>query len=436
MILATVTIWVWQAQAIQIDMLFAALLAGSWLAWLGGYLLLRGHAPGRARGGALVLPGRLRRPGPGLPGQGTAGPGAHPAPLAGLPGLAAGLRGPCGRSGPARGCCWGRSSSCPGTWRPASRAAPAYAYEMVVHQNLERALHAWDHIQPPWKYVEYLAADFFPWTLLLPALALFLRRVRARALPGRPVPDPGGGGALPAAELLPEQAGQVPPHGLPVPGPAPGRPAPAAGRGGRVGRSARLGGAAGGRASACPALALAAVACPGRRRRPPPGPDPALPGPAAAGRRHPAAGRPGVAARVRHGEGGFLARETALALGLVFLVLGHLGLPPAGSPEELPELDRRRSSRSSPDARSIIGRRSAAASWSTRTTSCRNSVPGPNWTACWGRTSAWSPWTGNGTPTPGAWTPRPATGFEVLLRMPVGGGEALLLRRRPAPPPP
>ncbi len=56
------------------------------------------------------------------------------------------------------------------------RGGAAYAYEMVVHQNLERALHAWDHIQPPWKYVEYLAGDFFPWTLLLPSLALFLRR--------------------------------------------------------------------------------------------------------------------------------------------------------------------------------------------------------------------------------------------------------------------
>ena len=61
MILATVSIWIWQAQAIQIDLLFAALLAGSWLAWLGGYLILRGHAAGHPGGfflgayGALAL---------------------------------------------------------------------------------------------------------------------------------------------------------------------------------------------------------------------------------------------------------------------------------------------------------------------------------------------------------------------------------------------
>jgi 4-amino-4-deoxy-L-arabinose transferase-like glycosyltransferase len=46
----------------------------------------------------------------------------------------------------------------------------AYAYQMLVHQNLERALKAWDHIQPWWSYVLYLLHDFFPWSLLLPAM--------------------------------------------------------------------------------------------------------------------------------------------------------------------------------------------------------------------------------------------------------------------------
>ena len=41
LILATTPIWFWQSQFIQIDLLFSALLAWSWLAWLGGYLLLR-----------------------------------------------------------------------------------------------------------------------------------------------------------------------------------------------------------------------------------------------------------------------------------------------------------------------------------------------------------------------------------------------------------
>ena len=44
-----------------------------------------------------------------------------------------------------------------------------YAYAMIVRQNLDRAFQAWDHIQPWWRYFSYLAADFFPWSLLLPA---------------------------------------------------------------------------------------------------------------------------------------------------------------------------------------------------------------------------------------------------------------------------
>ena len=183
MILAAVPIWLWQAQAIQIDMLFAALLAGSWLAWLGGYLLLRDLAPHRRPGeearfflaayGLLALAFLAKGPlalALSLPlmlaflawqrdfralGSARLGPGLLVGAALILPWyLAAGLRG-----------------------------GASYAYEMVVHQNLERALHAWDHIQPPWKYVEYLASDFFPWTLLLPALAFFLKRTGARNSP-------------------------------------------------------------------------------------------------------------------------------------------------------------------------------------------------------------------------------------------------------------
>ena len=40
LILATTPLWFWQSQFIQIDLLFSALLAWSWLCWLGGYLLL------------------------------------------------------------------------------------------------------------------------------------------------------------------------------------------------------------------------------------------------------------------------------------------------------------------------------------------------------------------------------------------------------------
>jgi len=183
MILAAVPIWLWQAQTIQIDMLFAALLAWSWLAWLGGYLLLRGHArslrAGEPRrwflGAYTALALAFLAKGPlalalSLPlalaflawqrdlkalGSIRLGAGLLLAALIVLPWyLAAGWSGGAG-----------------------------YAYELVVHQNLERALHAWDHLQPFWKYVEYLASDFFPWTLLLPALGLFLKNSGARRSP-------------------------------------------------------------------------------------------------------------------------------------------------------------------------------------------------------------------------------------------------------------
>lgn len=44
-----------------------------------------------------------------------------------------------------------------------------YFNAMLVHQNIERALRAWDHVQPWWRYSTYLIIDFFPWSLLLPA---------------------------------------------------------------------------------------------------------------------------------------------------------------------------------------------------------------------------------------------------------------------------
>ncbi len=183
LILASTPIWLWQSQLIQIDMVFAALLAWSWLAWIGGYLLIRDQANPRypyeervwflgayacmslaflAKGplalvlsGALLLAflawerdfGALRRT---LPGWGLLLMATIIAPWY----VAAGIKG-----------------------------GPAYAYQMIVHQNFERALKAWDHIQPVWRYVQYLAGDFFPWSLLLPALGLFLRGTGARRSP-------------------------------------------------------------------------------------------------------------------------------------------------------------------------------------------------------------------------------------------------------------
>jgi len=181
LILATVNIWVWQAQAIQIDMLFAALLAASWLAWLGGYLLVRG-APGGDREARWWFLGSYAALALAFLAKG---------PLAlvlTLPLCLAFLAwqrdfGALRRVRAGQGLLLGAVIILPWYVAAGIQGGAGYAYEMVVHQNLERALHAWDHVQPPWKYVEYLASDCFPWTLLLPALALFLKRSGARRSP-------------------------------------------------------------------------------------------------------------------------------------------------------------------------------------------------------------------------------------------------------------
>jgi 4-amino-4-deoxy-L-arabinose transferase-like glycosyltransferase len=183
MILATTPIWFWQAQWIQIDMVFAALLAWSWLSWAGAWLLIKDHAnPGYpfeerrwllgfwlslalaflAKGPlALVLTG-----------------GVVLAFLAWERDLKFLAR---------MGLAWGLPLLvlviAPWYVAAALKGGPAYAYQMIVHQNFERALHAWDHIQPWWRYAEYLAGDFFPWCLLLPALGLFLWRSGAAKSP-------------------------------------------------------------------------------------------------------------------------------------------------------------------------------------------------------------------------------------------------------------
>ena len=67
----------------------------------------------------------------------------------------------------------------------AVKAGPHYVYELVVKQNLQRATHAFDHVQPWYQYLVYMLGDFFPWVLLLPALVLHLRRERSLGDPAR-----------------------------------------------------------------------------------------------------------------------------------------------------------------------------------------------------------------------------------------------------------
>ena len=183
MILATMPLWFWQAQTVQVDMLFAALLAWSWFSWLGGYLLVRDHArPTRpyeerawflgayaalglatlAKGPlALVLSGALLAAF--LVWQGDRKVLKATLPFWGLGILALILL--------------------PWYLAAAVQGGAHYAFQMVWHQNVERALHAWDHLQPPWKYLEYLAGDAFPWSLLVPALGIFLYKSGARRSP-------------------------------------------------------------------------------------------------------------------------------------------------------------------------------------------------------------------------------------------------------------
>jgi len=176
LILISTPIWLWQAQFIQIDMVFATLLAWSWLAWLGGYLLLRGHKPKRREGeearhfllayASLAL--AVLAKGPLALVLGGAVLLAFLAWQRDIKALAQMHLG--------QGLLLMVAILTPWYVAAAVQGGGHYAYEMVVHQNFERALKAWDHIQPWWSYGLYLAHDFFPWSLLLPALAISIWR--------------------------------------------------------------------------------------------------------------------------------------------------------------------------------------------------------------------------------------------------------------------
>ena len=179
LILATTPLWIWQGQFIQIDMVFAALLAGAWMAWSAGYALDKGLVPANSAGEAR-----------------TCFLGSYA-----LLGLAVLAKGPLALvlSGAlvAAFLTWqqdwrGLRRTCllPGLalllaiilpWYVTAtlKGGPQYAYAMIVHQNLSRALEAWDHIQPWWRYLSYMAGDFFPWSLLVPAALVLTLRQRA-----------------------------------------------------------------------------------------------------------------------------------------------------------------------------------------------------------------------------------------------------------------
>ena len=186
LILATTPLWFWQSQFIQIDLLFAALLAWSWLAWLGGYLLLREHNSPETSADehrrwflkayfwlalAFLAKGPL-------------------APVLSVLVLAAFLAwqrdfAVLRRAGVVAGLAITLLLVAPWYLAAGLKGGAHYAYELIVFQNFERATRAWDHIHPWWKYFEYILGDFFPWVLLLPALALHLRRERRLGDPAK-----------------------------------------------------------------------------------------------------------------------------------------------------------------------------------------------------------------------------------------------------------
>ena len=179
LILATTPLWFWQSQFIQIDLLFSALLAWSWLSWLSGYLLLKGGGGSRRwfLSAYVWLALAFLAKGPLAPVLSVLLIGAFLAWQRDLKSLRcthilAGL---------------GITLLIVAPWYVAAglKGGAHYVYELVILQNFDRATHAWDHIQPMYKYAEYIIGDFFPWVLLLPALALNLRRTKGLQDPTR-----------------------------------------------------------------------------------------------------------------------------------------------------------------------------------------------------------------------------------------------------------
>ncbi|BDU76166.1 ArnT family glycosyltransferase [Mesoterricola sediminis] len=428
LILVSTPIWLWQSQLIQIDMVFAALLAWSWLAWAAGWLLVRDHARPRypLEERTWFLSAYLC--------LGLAFLAKGPLALV----LSAGVAGTflaiqrdlkvLGRIHLGKGLLLLAAVIAPWYVAAAVSGGPAYAYQMIVHQNFERALKAWDHIQPFYQYGLYLAGDFFPWTLLLPALALFIGRSGAARSPLARF--------LLAAVLAPLvllscsqskqskyilmiypflallMAALLQPLAVEAVSPA---------------RIRRLGGTLAA-ALGLPALALAAVAfahAGGARLQAEVAP---YLGPLRLCALILVLGSVSLAARAWLGEGRHLVRETAVTLGLCFLVAGTWGFQ---------RLDARKGYRvwTAQAAPLLHGRK--VVYWQTirsgvmvytdqlmpeiRTVAQLEAV-GPEDRVVTMRRD----WEDKGTGLDDGTRAR----FEILLRVPVGGGEALLLRKR------
>lgn len=180
-ILSTFPLWVWQSQAIQIDMLFATLVASSWMSFLTGYLLLIGYIPSEQ----TETPTKHFYYATLWLGLATLAKGPLGLFLSGLIGLVFFFREK--NFAAVRLIPWTSMVilfaiiNLPWYLAAIYQGGLEYAYKLIVYQNLIRALKAWDHIQPWWKYAEYLIGDLFPWSLGLLGLLLFNIKIRNQA---------------------------------------------------------------------------------------------------------------------------------------------------------------------------------------------------------------------------------------------------------------
>lgn len=182
MILGVLPLWLWQSQYIQIDMLFSVLLASSWMQWISAYLLENGLAPYRhdnevsrlyQRSIVLLSLATL-----------TKGPLA---PVLSIAVVVAFLLTQGKNFQLKQFKFLGLSAlflSIVLPWYVLAiyQAGWSYGYYLIIYQNIERALRAWDHIQPWWKYFEYALGDLFPWSfLLIPGIVNIFARKENRS---------------------------------------------------------------------------------------------------------------------------------------------------------------------------------------------------------------------------------------------------------------
>ncbi|MBS1766063.1 MAG: glycosyltransferase family 39 protein [Acidobacteria bacterium] len=183
MILATTPLWFWQSQFIQIDLLFSALLAWAWLCWLGGYLILRGLAESKRDGedGGWFLKSYTCLALAFL----AKGPLALVLTVLVLGAFLVWQKDAktLFRMKLGAGVLLFLLIAAPWSVMMAVKAGPHYVYELLIHQNFERATRAWDHVQPFYQYGVYMFGDFFPWVLLMPALGFFFVKGGAHRSP-------------------------------------------------------------------------------------------------------------------------------------------------------------------------------------------------------------------------------------------------------------